>query len=381
LDSTELTERGALVKTSDVKKKWAFVPAWVLSHSEVLDHIFEGEEEELIEYSALGVKGVTKSSINDCVLLYKLSKQLIAQFGSQDFKWQYNSKNREMDTVLKTVYRWRSRLGYLISTAGFFGWRMLQNLGDAVMKFRVSTSYSKNIKELILFTYRDDLHKTESLLDFFVEKLKYDKIHFDMIGSWITQTVLNEWMSNAVFCSGDSLAATEAFDYMTRYLNFKPLFWRRISIGWSRTSSVVNLLTATTEKKFKESCHLLESICDTTPFIPATIVTFYHDHFLFKLIWQVSEELFVKIITNIRRFKTSFVLIPDDMNAHPSYRQYFQQLFASDRPAVVFPPPYILARWTDLLDALNAPADSLEKILKFFPRHSKFCAEPMVFRT
>jgi len=369
---------GMFLKTSDVKTSAAFVPKWILLYSGVLDHIFEDEEDDIIEYPALNVEGVSKKSIRDVVLLYTMSKPLIDLFGNQDFEWHYNSKNKIMQQVLKTVYRWRTRLGYLISTASFFDWRMLQNLGDAVMKFRVENSYAKDIKEMLFFTYRDSENKTESLLDYFVRKLKYDKIHFEMVASWVTQSIMNEWVCTLIFHSKEIRSVVEALDYLTKELNFKPLFWRRVSFGDRRTESISALMSYTTERKFKDCCDLFSVMCDYTNIFKRKKISFYEDYFLFKLAWQVSDELFTKIINNIRKYNTEFEIIPTSMNS--SYSQYFQDLFNSDRPVVQIPQPFILSRWTDLLWAFNAPQDSLGKILKFFPRHCKHCQEIFSFR-
>lgn len=369
---------GVIVRTSDVKCNHAFVPKWIASLSDVLDHIFEDEEEDVIDYPALKVEGVTAKSLRDVVMLYQMSKPLIELFGNQDFKWQYHSKNKVMDKVLTTVYRWRTRLGYLISTSSFFGWPMLQNLGDAVMRFRVENSYAKDIKHFLFFTYRNAKEKTNSLLDYFVGKLKYDKIHFEMVASWITQNTLNEWMCSLIFYSKEIRSVVEAMDYLTKHLNFKPLFWRRVSFGYIGNESLSTLMTYTTERKFKDSCDLISVMCDYTNIFTKGKISFYEDYFLFKLAWQVSDETFTKIINNIRKHNTTFELIPTTL--HSSYRQYFAQLFNSNRSVEQMPPPYILSRWTDLLWAFNAPQDSLPKIMKFFPRHSKHCQEIFNFR-
>ena len=220
---------GVYIKTSDVKKHYAFIPKWIAVYSDVLEHVFDNTSTKKIEYPANNVNGVRKNSIEDVVLLYRLSRPLLNLFENQNFKWLYNSKNRVMEKVLHTVYKWRTRLGFLISTASFFGFTMLQNLADAVIKFRVETSYSRDIKKIIFFSYRDNVYKTNALLDFFVEKLKYEKIHYEMITSWITNEVLNEWICKLIFCNGEVLPANAALPYLIDSLKFKPLFCIKLS--------------------------------------------------------------------------------------------------------------------------------------------------------
>ena len=366
---------GAVIKTSDVRKNWAFVPKWIVSHSDVLEHVFEDEEEKVIEYPALNVEGVTKKSIEDCVLLYRLSKKLIGSFGNQDFKWRYYSKNNTMQKVLRTVYRWRTRLGYLISTAGFFGWRLVQNLGDAVMKFRVSSSYMVGLKNIIFATHGHE-HKVDGLLDYFVGKLKYSKLHFEMISSWVDQTILNEWVWNIIFHSGDIFTVTESFDFMTKYLKFKPLFWNRVSFGWARQGSFMSLMTYGSERNFRNGCALLSKICDYTQLGHA--ISFYNDHFLFRIIWQLSDEIFTKIINNVIKYKTKFEIVP--ATTRSKYQRYFDELYNNDIvQTAVSPQPFILSRWVDFLWAMDAPEDTLGKILKYFPRHCKHAMEVFTF--
>ena len=213
-----------------VDHKKVFVPEWILKQSEVMDHILEEEEDDVVDYPVPNIGGVTANSIKDCVMLYTLSKDLIV---NKNVNWKYHSTNTQMDKILKTVYRWRTRLGYLISTAGYFGWKVLQVLGDTVMKHRTETSYSNGVKAILFGGYKDE-RKNNELLDFFVGKLKYDKIHFEMMTVWITQELLNEWVSKMIFFHKTIRRVNYNMKYLMDNLNFKPLFWNSVSFSWNR---------------------------------------------------------------------------------------------------------------------------------------------------
>lgn len=349
--------------------KKTFVPKWIAMKSGIMDHIFDDEEEKLVEYPVLGVDGVTAQSITDCVNLFTMAKPLI-ESSTCPIKWSYNSKNTLMNKILRTVYRWRTRLGYLISTAGFFDWSLLLDLTDTVMRFRSEGSYSNGIKEIIFSGYGPE-QKNERLLDYFVGKLKYDKIHFEMITPWITQTLLNQWVARKIFYYKECRSINDNMEYLVDHLHFKPLFWRNITIGWSRHNSLTSLFFGLNERQFKDACDLLGTISEHVPLLGSNnVLNFFNGHFMFKLAWQISDELFTKIINNIRRHNSTFELIPSSMRS--AYRQYFEELLQSDRTGEL-PQPYILSRWVDLLTALRAPEDSLTKILKFFPRHCSHC--------
>jgi len=244
------------------------------------------------------------------------------------------------------------------------------------MRFRVSASYAKDIKQILFFSYRDNTQKSVELLDYFVLKLKYDKIHFDMIGSWVTQNIMNEWVSDLLFRTKEIRSVIESLDYITTELKFKPLFWRRVSLGWARNESLSSLMWFCSESQFEDCCELLSVMCSYTSIFKDGF-TFYGGSFLFKLIWQISDETFTKIINNIRTHNVKFNLVPTTSNA--AYRDYLQRIMINDRP-VIMPHPFVLARWTDLLSAFRAPEDSLGKILKCFPGQCSNCQEKFKFR-
>tara|TARA_B110000211_G_scaffold176861_1_gene199928 strand:+ start:2250 stop:3461 length:1212 start_codon:yes stop_codon:yes gene_type:complete len=366
---------GVVIKTSDVRKNWAFVPKWIVYHSDVMEHVFEDEEQKVIEYPVLNVEGVTKKSIEDCILLYHLSKKLIGSFGNQDFKWRYYSKNNTMQKVLRTVYRWRSRLGYLISTAGFFGWRLVQNLADAVMKYRVEHSYSKDLI-FHLLSNGSDKYKNEKLLDFFVKKLQYERIHFDMLSVWITQKILNEWVYKLVFKSDDIESVNRNIPYLVENFKFKFLFWKYKTPAADLHGLFIKSRTRTVEA-FKIKCDFIKLVCEHASLFDKRI-SFYNHYFLFKFIWQINQELFQTILQNIQKYKIQFEIV--SQNIRSSYQEYFIQLFSSNRQCDFFPPTMVLERWSKLLNAMDAPDDTLDRILRFFPSHVMHCSELFLFR-
>ena len=103
----------------------------------------------------------------------------------------------------------------------------------------------------------------------------------------------------------------------------------------------------------------------------------YHDYYIFKLLWQVTDRVFDAVITNIKKYNITFELVSS--NLHSSYRDYFIQLFNSDRECLYYPDDMILDRWKTILDATNAPTTSLNKILRYFPQHVKYCSEIIMF--
>jgi len=362
-------EKGVFISTSDLKKKkkGVLIPRWILKHSEVLDHLLDDEDN--ITYPAIGIEGVTQKSIEDCIFLYEMAKPLIEQ--NTTIKWKYYSENPVMEKVLKTVYRWRTRLGFLISTSGFFGMTLIQDLTEIVMKYRVYTSYSNDIKEILFMEYEN---KNERLLDFFVTKLKYHKIHFEMITSWITQNILNEWVEKMIFFNRRIGIVNRTIPYLSKELNFKPLFWRKLKVEWAKECSIRSLLYNQNEQVFHDLENLMSIICDYVDFLPKKSFVFFNDYGMFKIMWQISDEVFDKIIHNIIESDISFKLVPDTV-----HKKYFKELFNSDRGIIVMPIPRIISRWQTLLCALNAPEDSLLQILKFFPGHVRMCMNSYLF--
>ena len=102
-------------------------------------------------------------------------------------------------------------------------------------------------------------------------------------------------------------------------------------------------------------------------------VTFYNDYFIFKLIWQINDDLFNMVIDNIKKHKVKFELVTCDI--HQTYRDYFIELFNSNRRCDFYPEDIVLGRWQELLNAMEAPDGSIDKILRFFPSHVKHCSE------
>jgi len=367
-----IPERGVCIETSDLgpRSKPAFVPEFVIKQSSVLDHILEEDEDGALEssYPVLGVNGVTQKSIADAVMLFRMMKNNIIM------EWSYNSKNDSMKKILKTVYKWRTRLGYLISTASYFGWESLQNLGDAVMQFRSLGSYSNPIKEII---FGNSDTKNEDLLNFYVGKLKYDKIHFEMVSSWLSNDILNDFASKMVFSHHFIKSIVDSFEYLVNEFNFTPTFWTSEDNGFHRYGHLRSLFYNIPECQFTNICDLFVKIASVTSLFPRDIC-FFSDYFLFKLFWQISEEHFEKIIENIVVHKPKFTALPETMNEN--YRSYFDSIYNTNRVPEFTPPSYIIKRWLRVLTALGVEdADIMNKILRYFPRHVKHCLEIFTF--
>jgi len=365
--------RGIFIETDDLKKATTpiFIPEWITNESSVLDHVLD-EGDNQVHYPVSGVSGVTQKSLEDCKSLFTMSKELMV---NGTVKWKYYSGNKKMTAVLHQIYRWRTRLGYLISTAGFFGWKLIQDLADTVMSYRVENSYAADI-QYHLFSNGTDEYKNDALLNFFVQKLSYTRIHLEMLSTWITSAVLNGWIYKCIK-KNEVETVNRNMLYLTKNFNFKLMFWK-FRVPSSRYPMSLSSLFGgvTTAMEFQHRCNFVTIVCGQTSLFKKRI-SFYGSYYVFKFIWQISDELFETILQNIRDYSIGFDIISETM--HESYRQYFNQLFTSVRTIDFFPPSAVIERWVALLNVLGAPENTLTKIMTYFPHHCKHCSETFTF--
>ena len=156
--------------------------------SGVLDHLVGGDE---CTFDVVGDIGVTQASIADCLMLYSCPSKII---------------------VYDLIKHWRSRLGVLISTAGYFGWEEIAVLADERMRERCSGNWSRDLRNLCVGADFD----RDVLLDWFSEKLNYGRLHWVMVCSWIHGRLLFEWWDQWV----PSSRKIEVFERFTAHFNF-----------------------------------------------------------------------------------------------------------------------------------------------------------------
>ena len=85
---------------------------------------------------------------------------------------------------------WRRRMGELIRCSTYMGFSVVQNVCDESMRSRISIdSWNSELREIFL-------HKAstvEKVLDFFVGRLDYERIHSEQLSSWIPAAVVDAW--------------------------------------------------------------------------------------------------------------------------------------------------------------------------------------------
>ena len=145
------------------------VPVDICLKSGVLDHVEECIESGNTRFIIRDTRAVTQAGVADCIMLYRCaSKEMRAE----------------------TIKHWRHRLGSLISTAAYFGWVEVLELADARMRERCSSPvWYRGLRAMCI---GPDFDK-DNLLDWFAEKLNYDRLHWDMICVWINGDMLYEW--------------------------------------------------------------------------------------------------------------------------------------------------------------------------------------------
>jgi hypothetical protein len=111
---------------------------------------------------------------------------------------------------------WRRRMGELIRCSTYMGFSTVQDVCDESMRSRMAIdAWNTELRNIFLhhsFT-------VDKVLDFFVGRLDYERIHSEQLSSWVSTTVVDKWWGGL-------------------YLNQRPDFYRRATahLNWKPRS-------------------------------------------------------------------------------------------------------------------------------------------------
>lgn len=164
------------------------VPEHLCAKSGVLESLdFDDGEERA--FHVRGNAGVTQSAVADCIMLYNCAERA------------------------ETIKHWRHRLGALISTAGYFGWEEICVLADERMRERCwGKAWARDLRVMCI---GDDFDQG-LVLDWFSDKLRYERLHWDMVCAWIHGRQLHEWWEIYVPTS----KKVQIFERFVRHFHF-----------------------------------------------------------------------------------------------------------------------------------------------------------------
>lgn len=117
--------------------------------------------------------GVSLRALRDSVDVYELLEQ---QHGHSE--------------ALRLVRFWRRRMGELVRCSTYMGFTAVQNICDESICARMSIqSWNSELREIFLcrkFT-------VDKVLDFFADRLDYERIHSEQLSSWVPTTIVDAW--------------------------------------------------------------------------------------------------------------------------------------------------------------------------------------------
>mgnify|MGYP001360465655 FL=1 len=351
-----------------------FVPRSVVNASVIIDHVTDGEE-----FPIGDVGSVTPRAVKDCVDLYAMG--LEEEWASEEAYWTY-WRNPRRKRIITTVYRWRTRLGELLATAGFFGWTAVQNMVDCVLRQRVRSSWAAELRALLLVVQSDDA-KEQALLEYFCQKLRFRQIHIEMISVWISARTISEWFWHLIERC-DFRAAAAQYDFLHERLRwtFQPLpnaiprQYDGVCVSFVVRGAV--LATLGQPDNMPDNLQLFFSIVakmwrDDVPMYPRKDFDFTQIYEVFRVAWHMPDECFEQMLGYLQRHTYRIGLYPRNR----SYREHYERLIQSNRPIEIEPPSYVRERWVPLLHALGAsqPEEFLNSMLRVYPRHIRYCVQ------
>jgi len=212
--------------------------------------------------------------------------------------------------ALQLMRFWRRRMGELIRCSTYMGFSVVQNVCDESMRSRISIdSWNSELREIFL-------HKAstvEKVLDFFVGRLDYVRIHSEQLSSWIPAAVVDAWWADLFLCQRQRF-----YCRAKQVLNWKP------AATWVQGGGL--LFLANLSYGIGTRCELLKLFMEDGVVLidKARIVQPRQFRSLFRFMLLINEE-------QARAAVAKIAADPTEMILPPSWRQALSQPDASQQ--------------------------------------------------
>lgn len=296
------------------------VPEHLCAKSGVLESLdFDDDQERA--FHVRGNAGVTQSAVADCIMLYDCAERA------------------------ETIKHWRHRLGALISTAGYFGWEEICVLADERMRERC---WGKSWERDLRLMCTSDQFDQASVLDWFSDKLRYERLHWDMVCTWIDGRLLYEWWEFSV----TRIKKVQIFERFVRHFHFKlNLYCESPPLSLVKTCFMSNISRCTELLR----CFLrndVELLCTRNGRM--NIISFYAIETMISMCTVLCREDYDAMVENIRATGAR-VRTPTNQTVDPNALRQLEEACC----------PRVMERWVGLCQAVGLhPADFATRLLR-----------------
>ena len=327
-----------------------YMPMNVAKQSDMLDHINAGEM-----FPVNGVPGVSKQSVRDLVFIHSL----FANNSMTPNDILTNEFKESMKLARELVKRWRTRLGMLLSTSAFLCFENAQKLVDDIMIKRCCNVYNKKLKIMIM----ENVFDQDNFIDFFIGKLKYERLHFEVVAAWTRPMVCEMFQKMGV------VDKSRVYDGLVNNFKFKaPCGTHGLILNLFRNDGyrVFN------EEKITCAIGMIKKYLEDPDSVLVnkdTKICFVHYHQVFRMMRFMNEDDFASLLVRMREDGVQVCKIRFEAI------ESWQGTAWKTRPIIYQPNAFIMDRWLRFFNAIGGNEVDLDFILRcggYFVRRAAF---------